>query len=162
MNGQRGEMERLEKGWKTVFIIWLAMLASLCVYLILCDLLEAQLQVTVDDSFPIDSIKYALYGVSLATLIGVYYLRNYLLNNPGLPLNVNPTSQVQHPAVARYSIIIVIVSALLESIGIYGLVLFLLSKDTAALYQLIAVSAAGLIYFRPRKEELLFLADRMK
>lgn len=68
----------------------------------------------------------------------------------------------QHPAVGRYTVVIIILAALSESIGIYGVVLFLISKNSLVLYQFITISAAAMIYFRPRKEELLQLASTMK
>lgn len=51
--------------------------------------------------------------------------------------------------------------ALSESIGVYGLVLFFLSKDSGVLYQFIVMSAIAMLYYRPRKEELLQLAVEM-
>jgi len=39
--------------------------------------------------------------------------------------------------------------------------LFFLGKDSMTLYQLIIISAAAMVYFRPRKEELLNLAKEM-
>jgi len=53
----------------------------------------------------------------------------------------------------------VISLALSESIGIYGLVLFLLGKNTMDLYLFILVSAGAMIMYRPRKDELLSLAQ---
>ncbi len=51
--------------------------------------------------------------------------------------------------------------ALSESIGIYGMVLFILSKDSMTLYQFITMSAIAMFYYRPRKEELLEVAAQM-
>ncbi|SLM32411.1 conserved membrane hypothetical protein [Desulfamplus magnetovallimortis] len=154
------EDRKLEQGWKTIIIIWMAMLASLGIYLIVFNLAEIRLNMYFDASLPLDTIRYALYGVSVATLVGVFYLRSYLLDTKR-PFKYNQNKTPQHPAVARYSITVIICLALLESIGIYGVVLFLLSGDIGVLYQLIAVSAAGMIYFRPRKEELIALADEI-
>lgn len=45
-----------------------------------------------------------------------------------------------------------------ETMGIFGLVLFLLGKNSVDLYLLVAVSAAAMIMYRPRKEEVIVLA----
>lgn len=50
--------------------------------------------------------------------------------------------------------------ALSESIAIYGF--FLIAKDTTTFYLLLAAAALAMLFFRPRKEELLDLAERMR
>jgi hypothetical protein len=49
-----------------------------------------------------------------------------------------------------------------ESIGVAGVVLFYLFKDSATLYQFLIFSSIAMFYFRPRKEELLQVAVEMK
>jgi hypothetical protein len=70
--------------------------------------------------------------------------------------------QSQHPAAAKYTTALVVAMALSESIGIYGLVLFFLSKDSLTLYLFILMSAIAMFYYRPRKEELLQVALEMQ
>ena len=67
-----------------------------------------------------------------------------------------------HPAVGKYLTVIVIVTAFSESVGIYGVVLFLISKDALSLYQLMILSAIAMVVFRPTKEELIDVAEKMK
>jgi hypothetical protein len=57
---------------------------------------------------------------------------------------------------------VIISLALCESVGIYGLVLFFLGKNTMDLYLLLGVSAAAMIYYRPRKDELLNLLQEIR
>ena len=162
MHEKQHEIRRLESGWKVVLVIWGAILASLGVYFAVCINIEDSLQINISPNFPINTLKYALFGLSCITLFVVYYLRKSLMR-PGLPVvNSMQMSSTQHPALAKYMVAIVIMSALLESIGIYGVVLFLLAKDVSSLYQLLIISAAAMIYFRPRKEELLNVASQMK
>lgn len=167
MNASQSETEQLEKGWNTILIIWIAMFVSLGAYLGLCHLIEIQvIPFKIDISLPIKTInilKTVFYGVSLSVFVGVHLLRRYLLNSgKAVTLKSIRISKNQHPAIIRYSKITSITLALVESIGIYGLVLFLLSRDVTALYQLIALSAVGMIYFRPRKNELMAMADEMR
>ena len=157
------ETEQLEKGIKTLYIIWLAMLASLGVYFGICEFLKKDWPLDIDPSLPIETIRYALAAVSGATLMGTYFFRRHLTQNPKPfnPSSRNP-KQGQHPAVTRYTAAVVISLALAESVGIYGFVLFLLSKDSLILYQFMGVSAVAMIYFKPDKDELMAVADQMK
>nr|WP_319394595.1 hypothetical protein [uncultured Desulfobacter sp.] len=162
MHDEQDDEKRLLSGWRIVLIIWGAILGSLGVYLIVCLNIETALQVNIGPDFPLATLKYALFGVACVTVVVVYILRKFLLNSGRSIVNSTQAASAQHPALAKYTTAVVITSALLESIGIYGVVLFLLAKDTRSLYQLLSISAAAMIYFRPRKEELLNLAKQMK
>jgi hypothetical protein len=162
MHEEQDDMKQLVSGWRIVLLIWGAILASLGVYLIVCLNIGTALQVNIAPDFPLTTLKYALFGVACVTLVVVFILRKFLLNPDRSGLNSTHTTSAQHPAITKYTQAVVITSALLESIGIYGVVLFLLAKDTRSLYQLLIISAAAMVYFRPRKEELLKLAKQMK
>jgi hypothetical protein len=49
--------------------------------------------------------------------------------------------------------------AMSESVGVYGLILFFLGKNSRDLYLLILVSAAAMVVYRPRKDEVLSLVQ---
>jgi hypothetical protein len=75
-------------------------------------------------------------------------------------------SQVSQPAqvwkflaLQKYSAATIVALAMSESIGIYGLVLFFLGKNPTDLYLLILVSAAAMLVYRPRKDEMLSLVQ---
>jgi hypothetical protein len=146
--------KQLDSGFRVTLIIWGAILASLGAYLVVCRLVGPTLPVTTDPGFPIDTIRYALYGITLIILFGVHFLRKIMLKANPQTLNPPPGGSPATRAVARYTVAVVVTSALLECIGIFGVVLFLLSRDTSSLYQLLLISAAAMIHFRPRKEEL--------
>jgi len=157
---QKEELDQLDKGWATIMIIWLALLGSLGVYLVVCMGIGDQLTISMAGS-QVEVFKYALFGIAVMTLFGAYFLRKFLLKNiAGMPGTGRQTAS--HPAIGKYTVVIVIVMALLESIGIYGVVLFLVSKDAVSLYQLVVLSATGMLYFRPKKAELIDLAEKMK
>jgi hypothetical protein len=162
MHKEQKETKQLDTGWRVIFIIWGAILASLGIYLVVCISIEKELHVNMGPDFPLETLRYALFGVSIATLFVVHFLRKFLLKTSNSTSNSTHTSSAQHPAVGKYATTVVITSALLESIGIYGVVLFLIAKDTLSLYQLLIVSAAAMIHFRPRKDELLSLAAQME
>ena len=162
MHEEQMEMKQLDTGWRVTLLIWGAILASLGIYLVVCIIIEKELQINIDSKLPLETIKYTLFGVSFITLFVVHYLRKFLLRTSNSIVNSSQTSSPQHPAVGKYLVSVIITSALLESIGIYGLVLFFLAKDTSSLYQLLTISAVAMIYFRPRKDELLNIAAQMK
>ncbi len=159
---EKGEMEQLDKAWTIIIIIWGTLLASLGVYVAVCEFMKDQLRPAAD--FPLETMKLALYGASFVTLIVTHFIRKVMLKAAGSgPFSAFAQSpSVQHPAAGRYLSAVIVSMALCESIGVYGLVLFFMSKDSLVLYRFIIVSAAAMLYFRPRKEELLQLVEDMK
>lgn len=156
------DVKKLDSGFALILIIWGAIFASLGVYLGVCLVLGDTLPAGMEDGFHLETLRYALFGISVVTLVAVYFLRGFLLEHPGFAGASRSGPSTQHPAVARYTVIVIITSALLESIGIYGLILFLMAKDSLSLYQLLGLSAAAMLFYRPKKDELLGLSQRMK
>lgn len=161
MHIEASEKKQLLSGYKIILVIWWALLLSLPMYFVVCTAVGDQLQSSMD-SATFTILKSALWCVSVLTLVAVHFLRKFFLQagGSGLP-SVQPESP-QHPAVAKYTVVIIMTMALLESIGIYGVVLFFIGKDAASLQQLLIVSAVAMFFYRPRKQELFKLADRMK
>ena len=154
------EKEAIEKGFLLNLIIWGAMLASLFVYVLICHVAGDQIQQTHDPEFPIALIRNILMGIAAATLFLTYYMRRVMLrvrsNGPDSLLKFD------HPtALSRYTSTVIISLALCESIGLYGLVLFLLGDDFQTLYIFIGVAAIAMYFFRPIKEELVELTLAM-
>jgi hypothetical protein len=162
MYEDQDEMKRLDAGWRGIFMIWGVILASLGVHLIVCINVEEIVQVNISPDFPLTTLRYVLFVMACVTIVGVYFFRKFLLSTGRSSVNSMEMSSAQHPAIARYTTVVVVTSALLESIGIYGILLFFLAKDTRSLYQLLIISAAAMIYFRPRKEELINMAKQIK
>lgn len=162
MHEDQNEMKQLDSGWRVVLLLWGAIFASLGIYFVVCSSIEKNLQINIDIDFPLETLKYTFFGISFITLFVVHYLRKFLLRPTNPVSSSRQTQPVKHPALVKYTVAILITSALLESIGIYGVVLFLLAKDTSSLYQLLIISAVAMLFFRPRKDELLNLAAQMK
>jgi hypothetical protein len=90
--------------------------------------------------------------VGLATLFAVGFVRRLVWK--GIR---RPDGQPPPPAAAAmpgYTAAVVASLAMCESIGIYGLILFLLGRSTTDLFLLLAVSAAAMVFHRPKREEL--------
>jgi len=148
--------EELSKAMLNLRIIWFAMLAALAIYLLVAHQVENMAQVPMDkETFAI--IKALLYGVAFITLIATRYMRKLLLSGK---IQHRPQTQTsRHPAVQKYAVATIRALAMSESIGIYGVILFLIGKNAMDLYLLILISAAAIFIYRPRKEEVTRLAQ---
>lgn len=161
---EKNEIEQLDKAWVIIRIMWGVMVGTLAVYLLVCIIIKDQLK-PMEIGFPLETLKIVLFGVSILTFFCIYYIRKAMLQiavrNSTSPFVQSPSTQIQNPAAGKYLTAIIVAMALSESIGVYGLVLFFLSKDSTVLYQFLTMSALSMFYYRPRKEELLQVVVEM-
>lgn len=137
-------------------IIWMALLGSLAVYLIAGRFIAPEFASPVSgETFAI--LRIALYVLGCVTLIATGYVRKLILAATGP--SAGPAQDGQPSALQKYSSAVIASLAMSESIGIYGLILFLLGKNSTDLYLLVGISAAAMFHFRPRQDELLNLAQ---
>ncbi len=147
--------QEFNKGLLTLQVKWFAMLMSLAIYLFVGLQVATKLQVSMnDDTFAI--LKTVLYIVAFVTVIFARYIRKFFLSAKGQ--FKQPIRIAQHPALQKYSTAMIVALAMSESIGIYGLVLFILGKNTMDLYLLLLLAAAAMFMYRPRKDELIKLS----
>ncbi len=158
---QKQDLDQIDKGWTKIMLVWIALISSLVIYLVVCKAVEGQIPVSMEGS-PLEILKYALFAISALTLAGAYLFRRTLMGKIVMsPKGEGLQTDIQ-TAVGKYLTVIVIIMSLSESVGIYGVVLFFISKDAMSLYQLMILSAAAMIVFRPKKEELIEVAEKMK
>lgn len=155
--------EQNGKSMLTLWIIWMAMIGSLVMYVVICHLLGDEIGRNVNPDFPIDSIGKILYLVAAVTLFIAFHLRKFMLSGrikiPGIThTGSGVITSKQPPHIAKYTIAMIISLALSESIGIYGLILFLLGDGFNNLYTFIGVSAIAMYFFRPKGYEIEMLA----
>jgi hypothetical protein len=152
------DIKSIDKGMITIKIIWAAMLFSLAIYLFVGLYARDQFATSIDESI-IQTLRNVLYGISIITLVAAKFIRNILLKSTftGRRQGTN----IQHPALARYSTAMIVSLALSESIGIYGLILAFLGSSTTDLYLLLVIAAAAMIHFRPKKEEVVGIAQQL-
>lgn len=154
------EREVLAKGMKVLWIIWGAMIASLGIYMLIPNLVGDQIRMQELPPDVFSTLRNVLYVVSLIELAIIPFIRRITLNFIKVPQSPNQKipGTANHPATAQYTVVMIISLAIAESIAIYGLVLYLLAKDTQSLYLLTAISAMAMIIHRPKMEELEQLA----
>jgi F0F1-type ATP synthase membrane subunit c/vacuolar-type H+-ATPase subunit K len=141
----------IDKCMMTLKIIWAAIMMSLAVYLVVGRLVAPNMPSTMsNESFGM--LRMALIALAIATLIAARFVKKLILsggNRSAGPLQARPASANQ-----KYTSAVIASLAMSESVGVYGLVLFLLGKEATDLYLLLGVSAAAMVYYRPRREEL--------
>ena len=148
--------QELERGMSTLKIIWTALTMSLIMYVFAVPVMLRDSTINLSPEAYAD-LRITMYGVAFATLVISWFVRRALLAAQSAPKQVKSR---QHPALQRYTTAMIIALAMTESIGIYGLILFLLSKNQVDLYLLTALSAAAMTLYFPRKEEVISLAER--
>ena len=151
--------EILSKELRTLRFIWWAMLGSLAIYLFICLQFEDALHNPQGQELPLDVIKNALCIVVAIEILLVSFFRRFILkavqkNDATKHANSNP--------LARYTLIVVISLAIADSIGIYGLVLFMLGEDFQTLYIFLFLAALMMFWHRPKIEEYEQLVNNMR
>lgn len=148
----------LKKGVVRIWIIWGAMLFSLFVYVIVANILEPTLKPAVSSDFPINTFRNVLYGASIVMFFIGDYIRKYIIkakSSNQLPRFNELTAQSSiPPELLKYQTAVIISLAFSESIGIFGLIMFLLSKDMGSLYIFVGSSAAAMLYHIPKLSEI--------
>jgi cell division protein FtsL len=103
-------------------------------------------------------LKTVLYLFTFIIIVITRYIRRFILSGKGQ--YGQATQNFQPLTLQKYTTAMIVAWALLESIGIFGLVLFLLGKNPMDLYLLILISAAAMLWYRPKKDELVSLARK--
>lgn len=130
-------------------VIWFAMLMSLGLYLFVGLYAAANIPPLIrEDMFGM--VRIFLYVVSFIIFISIRYVRKLFLTGSGQSYQSSQT--LQRPTFQGYMVATIVTLAISESIGILGLVLFLLGKNPMDLYLLIAMSAVAMFLYRPRRD----------
>lgn len=143
--------QEIERGMATLRIIWLAMLVFLVGYGFAGRIAALGMASTMSKEV-FAMLRTALYALAFATLIASRFIKKMILAGKGKagdPTQPQPSSVMQ-----RYTSAVLASLAMSESVGLYGLVLFLLGKDAGDLYLLLGISALAMVYHRPKREEL--------
>ena len=148
--------KELDRGMLVLKIIWSAMLVSLAIYLFIGLQVTKNLQLsTNEDTYTV--FKSVLYILTCLILIATWYIRKFLLSRRSQP--VQATQALDHPVLQRYFVASIVSWALSEGIGIFGFILFFLGRNTTDLYILILIAALAIFLYRPKKEDIISLAE---
>jgi hypothetical protein len=158
----------VDQTMRKLWIIWGALLGSLIILLGVCRFIAPSLEAGLGGDFPLDLLRNILLGVGILTLFGAGFFRKWMLRTRfGGPVS-SPFSHAsasnQVTVLNRYTLAVVVAWAMAESIGIYGVVLFLLGKQFMTLFVFAILAVAGLLAYRPNRhelEQLLFAEKRI-
>lgn len=144
-------MDELEKGWKTIYLIWIAMLIVLFLYVLVGLSLEDKIDLSLDKSV-VNILRYIFYFISGILIFSIKYVRRIILNSKS---NNEKNSYTDNPAIFTYIKATITSLAMAEFVAVLGLVLFIISKNKLDLYLLIFISAVAMIIYRPFKEQMI-------
>ncbi|MFC1839610.1 hypothetical protein ACFL1N_08520 [Thermodesulfobacteriota bacterium] len=155
---EASQKQTVESKLLVMWIIWGAMVVSLGVYIAICVLIGDKVRQTMGEGFPLVLIRNILFGISIVELIATHFIRKLMMREPEIdPGSISAPEPVAQEPVnihGKYLSAMVVSLALCESIGIYGLVLFFLGDSVQTMYTFMAVSAAGMLFHRPKREDL--------
>lgn len=152
-----GEKWMIERQWFTVRILWGSLMAALAVYVVIANVRGSEAAVGIETQ-PGDPVwlthfpRYVLGAMSPGLLIAACLVRRAA---------VNPKSLISR-FTGAYLNTTIVAWALCESVGIFGLVNFLIEGEFLWLYGFVGASAAALVLLRPRKRDLIDLAISSK
>ncbi|HEY8037204.1 MAG TPA: hypothetical protein VIF37_16605 [Methylobacter sp.] len=156
--GNQVERKQLQSDLTLPWVIVGMMLSMLAAYIVICHSLGEQLQQPLPETQRV-LIRTVLYAVAIAT----FPLTN-LIRHIQLRLNQTmPRSRTAHGATAdakrRYLATIIVSMSLIEAIGVFGLVMFILGDGFNTLYIFTGLSALGLFLYRPKTDEYSEIVD---
>ena len=136
-----------------LFLPWLiqgVLLASLVVYVIVSIILGDQIQQPLPEAQRI-LIRTILYVVAIVTFPMTNLLRYIQLRlNQTMPFSsIDPEGEAKK----RYLVTVIVSMSLIESVGIFGFVMFVLGDNFNTLYIFTGLSALGLFLYRPKVHE---------
>ncbi|MCI5126324.1 MAG: hypothetical protein D3925_18080 [Candidatus Electrothrix sp. AR5] len=148
----------LDNALKKNLLIWkggLVFLAVCFTVAFILHLLNVQIEVTIP--FPSKYLTYGLLGVAALDILALFLVRKKVLKTDD-----KVTEEVPRIAAIRYTNATLVTTAILSSIGIYGLVDFVVTRDVITLLMFLAIAASGMLLFRPNKDTLTNLAHQLR
>jgi len=149
--------QELHRGVTVARGIWVALFASLILYVAMAPMVFGTAAVNFSEE-GYRTLRLSLYGGALLTLVLTRVIRRSLLTGSQ---PAKPARSGQHPVVSRYISVMMVTMGMSEAIGVYGLILYVLGQHRQDLYLLTLLSAAAMLFYFPKKEEIVALAQTM-
>ena len=144
MRGQ-AEPKSLESDLFLPWAIVAIMAAMLVAYIIICHTMGEQIQQPLPEAQRV-LMRTVFYAVGIVT----FPLTNLIRH---IQLRLNQTMPGPKPAKNRYLVTVIVSMALIESIGVFGLVMFIFGDGFNTLYIFTGMSVLGLFLYRPKLDE---------
>jgi hypothetical protein len=130
------------------------MLLMLFSYVSICLYLGPELQLGYAEEQRI-IIRSILYIVAIATMPLTNLIRHIMLR-------LNQTMPGETTAKIRYFITVLVSMTLVETIGMFGILMFILGDDYNTLYIFTVISILGLYIQRPKQAEYIAIAESLR
>lgn len=158
--------EKFGQGWKQLNFIWAGMLMSVCIYLVISLATEDKINLPVErsdsDIMRIIFFILSVVFIFLSRFFVKYSLSGKRLKDMGKFIAGQKNQHLEHPAIARYRAAMVIALGMCQAIAVMAMVLFYAGNNRLDLYLLIMMSAAAMLYNRPKKDEIISMAQELK
>jgi hypothetical protein len=154
----RVEPEQLKSDLILPWVIQGFMLATLAAFLIVCIAFGDQIQEPLPEAQRV-LIRTILYVVAIATFPMTNLIRYIQLRlNQTMPYSHSTPGMV---AKKRYLVTIIVSMSLIESVGIFGFVMFILGDNFNTLYIFSGLSALGMFLYRPKVDEYAKIVEAL-
>ncbi len=148
------ERKKLKSDFVILWVIQGSMILTLAVYIFLCLYLGEEIRVWPDREPPI-LIRTILYAVSIITFPLINLLRHIMLR-------LNQTMPGDTSARSRYFTTVLVSLAFGETMGVYGLVLYVLGDNLNTLYIFCFLSVLAMILYGPKLDEYEQVVEALK
>lgn len=155
----RVEPEQLKSGLILPWVIQGIMLATLATFLIVCIAYGDQIQEPLPETQRV-LFRTILYVVAIVTFPITNLIRH-------IQLRLNQTMPYSHAtpgmeAKKRYLVTIIVSMSLIESVGVFGFVMFILGDNFNTLYIFSGLSALGMFLYRPKVDEYARIVEALR
>jgi hypothetical protein len=154
----RVEPEQLKSDLILPWVIVGFMLVMLVAYVIVCITFGGQIQQTLPEAQRV-LIRTIFYVVAIVTFPMTNLIRHIQLRlNQTMPYSYS-TPGIE--AKNRYLVTIIVSMSLIESVGVFGFVMFILGDNFNTLYIFSGLSALGLFLYRPKVDEYAKIVEAL-
>jgi hypothetical protein len=152
------EPEKLKSDLIMPWIIQGIMLATMAAFLVVCITFGDQIQQPLPEAQRV-LIRTILYIVAIITFPMTNLIRHIQLRlNQTMPYsNATPLSVAKK----RYLVTVIVSMSLIESVGIFGFVMFILGDHFNTLFIFSGLSALGMFLYRPRLDEYARIVEAL-
>jgi len=128
------------------WLVCAAMLMLLAAYNAVCQVWPDDIRINLDESQRI-LIRTVFYGIAIVLFPLTNLMRHILLR-------LNQTMPGEKSAEQRYFVTILVTQAMIETVSIFGLVMFILGDDYNTLYIFTLLGVLGIYLHKPKQTEL--------
>ncbi len=133
------------------WVVVIAMAMTVVGYVFVCHYLGEQVQIELEESQRV-LIRTIFYVIAIVLFPLTSLIRHILLR-------LNHTMPGDNPARNRYLVTIVVTEAMIETVAILGLVMFVLGDDFNTLYIFSSMAVLGIFLHRPKMDEYLAIVE---